>query len=72
MADVEPKPDTFPERYLGDGVYASFDGFQIWLDTRAQPEVNRIALEPETFDALLRYQRELAQFIEQLRAGKQP
>lgn len=31
--------------YLGDGVYASFDGYQIWLDTRAQRPVSRIALD---------------------------
>ena len=35
--------------YLGDGVYVSFDGYQIWLDTRAQFPVNRIALEPEVY-----------------------
>ena len=40
------------ETYLGDGVYASFDGDQIWLDTRAQHPVNRIALEPAVYQAL--------------------
>ncbi len=24
------------DTYLGDGVYASFDGYQVWLDLRAQ------------------------------------
>lgn len=24
------------EQHLGDGVYASFDGYQIWLDTHAR------------------------------------
>ncbi len=43
------------ERYLGDGVYASFDGYQIWLDTRAQFPVNRIALEPSVYQALIKY-----------------
>lgn len=43
------------DRYLGDGVYASFDGYQIWLDTRAQEPVNRIALEPKVYRALLEY-----------------
>lgn len=47
------------DEYLGDGVYASFDGYQIWLDTRAQETVNRIALEPAVFDALLRYRENL-------------
>lgn len=41
--------------YLGDGVYASFDGYQIWLrvhDHRARPCV---ALEPPVMEALMRY-----------------
>jgi hypothetical protein len=45
------------ETYLGDGVYASFDGFQIWLDTRAQLPVNRIALEQPVYEALLDFVR---------------
>ena len=31
--------DTTPDRndeYLGDGVYARFDGYMIWLDLRGQ------------------------------------
>ena len=46
---------TEQEEYLGDGVYASYDGYHVWLDTRAQEPVNRIALEPGVWDALLRY-----------------
>lgn len=48
--------------YLGDGVYATFDGYHIWLRTGAHegPYVtNAIALEPSVFKALLKYQREL-------------
>lgn len=40
------------DRYLGDGVYASFDGCLIWLDLRGQDNTTRIGLEPETFRAL--------------------
>ena len=40
-----------PDRYLGDGVYASFDGYHIVLDLRAQG-ASRIALEPQVLDAL--------------------
>lgn len=44
------------ERYLGDGVYASFDGFQIWL--AANHHDNKvIALEPNVFSALVDYER---------------
>jgi hypothetical protein len=47
------------DEYLGDGVYASFDGYQIWLDTRLQEPVNRIALEARTFHALIAYVKKL-------------
>lgn len=43
------------ETYLmGDGVYAEFDGYQIWLHTL---EGNRIALERETMGALSAFAR---------------
>ena len=41
-----------PDRYLGDGVYAAFDGYNIWLDTRGQQPTGRIALNPDTLRAL--------------------
>lgn len=44
------------ETYLGDGVYASFDGYQIWLRTL---EGNRIALESVAYLALLAYVKQL-------------
>lgn len=52
------------DRYLGDGVYASFDGYHIMLDTRAQSPVNRIALEPAVFDMLNQYRRYIQAAIE--------
>ena len=48
--------------YLGDGVYAWWDGYQVWLQTGShRPEEcdNRIALDSLTFAALLRYQERL-------------
>ena len=42
------------ETYLGDAVYASFDGYQIWLRT-GDGNNNRIALEPSVYAALARY-----------------
>ena len=47
------------DRYLGDGVYASFDGYQIVLDLRGQDNTTRIALEPIVFDKLLEYAKSL-------------
>ena len=46
------------ECYLGDGVYASYDGYHIVLDLRAQ-DASRIALEPSVFDALVAYRERL-------------
>jgi hypothetical protein len=40
--------------YLGDGVYASHDGYQIWLAANHH-ENKVIALEPAVMSALLRY-----------------
>ena len=47
--------DEFPKEYLGDGVYASFDGWHVWLEGNAEDRVNRIALEPQVVVALMRY-----------------
>lgn len=41
------------ETLVGDGVYASFDGYQIWLRTAVGN--NRIALQPVVFNALVKY-----------------
>lgn len=48
------------EEYLGDGVYASFDGHCVWLDLRGQAmgsHVCEIALEPQVLRALAKYTR---------------
>jgi hypothetical protein len=61
MNDVSPKPeDLVPKMYLGDSVYAQFDGYHIILTTEngyADDPRNRIALEPAVMDALKAYQR---------------
>lgn len=44
-----------PAEYLGDGVYASFDGYQIWLAANHPHSNQRVALEPEVYAALLQY-----------------
>ena len=42
--------------YLGDAVYASFDGYQIWLHTSNGINItNNIALDPKIWDALTKY-----------------
>lgn len=44
------------KRYVGDGVYADFDGFSIVLTTEdGIRATNRIVLEPEVWTALKDY-----------------
>lgn len=43
-AQIEPT-------YLGDGVYARFDGFQVWI--WCDGDANEIALEPATMMNLM-------------------
>jgi len=45
--------------YLGDGVYASFDGYQIWLSTESEDGPHRIALEPLVYEALRQFARRI-------------
>lgn len=42
------------QTYLGDGVYASFDGYQIWLAVNHH-ENNVVAIEPKVMESLMRY-----------------
>lgn len=58
------------KRYIGDGVYASFDGYHVWLTTENGYRVtNRIALEPPVLAALNRYVEDLARRKESPDAG---
>lgn len=44
--------------YLGDAVYASFDGYHIWLATGDENK-QCIALEPAVFRALIAYEKRI-------------
>ncbi len=46
------------DEYIGDGVYVSFDGYQIWL--AANHHENRVvALEPEVWSQLVEYAKRI-------------
>ncbi len=45
-------------QYLGDGVYASFDGYQVWLHVGSHDSPPVVALESNVLIALLRYAKE--------------
>jgi len=40
------------DRYLGDGVYASFDGYQVKLDLRGEDTTTQIFLDPYAMESL--------------------
>lgn len=46
-------------RYLGDAVYASFDGYHIWLHLNRHDNPPLIALDPYVFEALVEYNRDI-------------
>ena len=41
--------------YLGDGVYASYDGFHIVLTAERENRTEYIYLDPYVYDALMKY-----------------
>jgi hypothetical protein len=45
--------------YLDDGVYATFDGYHVWVHTERDGVWQSIALEPSTFDALINYRKKV-------------
>ena len=48
------------KQYIGDGVYAEYDGFQIKLTAENGIEVlDTIYLEPRTFENLIEYNESL-------------
>jgi hypothetical protein len=53
-------------RYLGDGVFADFDGYQIVLTAEDGIQVtNRVYLDPGVFAALVKYQATLLDWIKE-------
>ena len=64
MSETETKTERFDE-HLGDGVYATFDGRQIFLDLRQQ-DMSLIALEPEVMQKLKAYEQRTPEFTRQM------
>lgn len=47
-----------PAEYLGDGVYAIFDGFGIWLHANSHDEpTDKVYIEPSVFRALVDFEK---------------
>ena len=46
--------------YLGDGVYAAFDGYSVWLRVNDHRDQSReICLEPDVIEALNRFNKRM-------------
>ena len=62
-----------PEVYLGDGLYASFDGWHVVLRAPREAGDHVVALEPEVLRAFHDYLAELARehgpFVQQGKAA---
>jgi hypothetical protein len=52
---VDDLPEQDAETYLGDGLYASFDGFYVRLRAPREGGDHVVSLEPETYIALRNY-----------------
>ena len=57
------------EAYLGDGVYASTDGYNIILDLRAQDNTTKIYLEPSVLRALNEFDQQLQNELRESKDG---
>ena len=57
------------ETYLGDEVYASFDGHQIWLQTE-EGGSQRIAITPLTFLKLVEFRLNIVETQNKSMGGK--
>jgi hypothetical protein len=47
----------YPQEYLGDGVYASYDGYYIWLTLGSHLNHPLVALEPAVLRKLFDYNK---------------
>ena len=47
------------QRYLGDGVYVTFDGEMICLDLRGQDDFTRIYMEPEVINSFMAFLQDM-------------
>ena len=60
MIDFEGK--QAPASYLGDGVYAIYDGFGVWLHANDHENpTDRVFLEPSVMNSLVNFYKRVSQ-----------
>ena len=59
MDIIEFEGKKRPATYLGDGLYAIFDGYGIWLHAnRHENPTDKVYLEPSVMQALIRFEND--------------
>jgi hypothetical protein len=53
-----PEESIPKDSYIGDGVYAGFDGHDVWLPTERESGTHYMALGPRELAMLVRYLKE--------------
>lgn len=59
VVDVGVREPSTQEAYLGDGLYVSFDGYQLCLRTERDNGNHYIYLEPQVYDVLTQYAKRI-------------
>ncbi len=62
-------PAQNEETYLADGVYASFDGWGVWLRAPREGVDHRIALDPEVWRSLCSWINQHARLKQHIGGG---
>ncbi len=70
MKREEFKNKYTQETYLGDGLYAHFDGYQFWLRAPRNEGDHEVALEPSVFDALVQYRQRVYEDAKKVEDGE--
>jgi hypothetical protein len=63
---TNPRETIYPNEYLGDSVYASYDGWHVWLAVNDHRNLV-VALDPDVLMALDRYAGRIAEIVAQMR-----
>ena len=53
---IKERGEKLPD-HLGDGLYASFDGYQIWLRAERDGRWHEVAIDQHVYEALVRYNK---------------
>jgi hypothetical protein len=58
---AKDRPEAWPKQYLGDGVYAAFDGFGVWITAEdGIVATDGIYVEPAVLDSLVGFYKGVA------------